>query len=251
MSTPPPAGRPGATHPGTNVRRPAGDGRATDRRGLIVGTAIDLIAREGLRALTHRALDTEAGLPSGSTSYYFRTKRALVEAIVDAITERSRTDFRAGGLPVTGADDIAAAVATWLDDLLAQRRNHLIARHMLITDLLGDPDLHSRLVASLFSIGTLANSSARSAPPIPIRPQPITSPSSRAWYSTDSPVRERNWPPGPGRAPSSWPGRYAHNCAPRSDRRRRVPLRQAAVSTNPEVGTPVPAVTTMFSRPST
>ncbi|MCC3316208.1 TetR/AcrR family transcriptional regulator [Nocardia africana] len=151
MSTPPPAGRPGATHPGTNVRRPAGDGRATDRRGLIVGTAIDLIAREGLRALTHRALDTEAGLPSGSTSYYFRTKRALVEAIVDAITERSRTDFRAGGLPVTGADDIAAAVATWLDDLLAQRRNHLIARHMLITDLLGDPDLHSRLVASLFS----------------------------------------------------------------------------------------------------
>ncbi|MFF0451935.1 TetR/AcrR family transcriptional regulator [Nocardia africana] len=151
MSTPRPAGPPGATHLGANVRRPAGDGRTADRRGLIIGTAIDLIAREGLRALTHRALDTEAGLPSGSTSYYFRTKRALIEAIVDAITERSRTDFRAADLPATGADDIAAAVATWLDDLLARRRNHLIARHMLITDLLGDPDLHPRLVASLFS----------------------------------------------------------------------------------------------------
>lgn len=131
--------------------RPAGEVGATDRRGLIVGTAIDLIARQGLRALTHRALDTEAGLPAGSTSYYFRTKRALIEAIVDAITERSRTDFRAADLPASGTDDIAAAVAAWLDNLLAQRRNHLIARHMLITDLLGDPDLHPRLVASLFS----------------------------------------------------------------------------------------------------
>ncbi|PSR68924.1 transcriptional regulator [Nocardia sp. MDA0666] len=130
---------------------PAGEVRVADRRELIVRTAIDLIAREGLRALTHRALDTEAGLPPGSTSYYFRTKRALIEAIVDAITERSRTDFRAADLPATDPDDIAAAVAAWLDDLLAQRRNHLIARHMLITDLLGDRELHPRLVASLFS----------------------------------------------------------------------------------------------------
>ncbi|OXR44461.1 hypothetical protein B7C42_03250 [Nocardia cerradoensis] len=151
MSTPRPVEQPSATHLGTNVRHPADDARAADRRGLIVGTAIDLIAREGLRALTHRALDTAAGLPPGSTSYYFRTKRALIEAIVDVITERSRTDFRSAGLPATDPDDIATAVAAWLDDLLARRRNHLIARHMLITDLLGDDELHSRLVASLFS----------------------------------------------------------------------------------------------------
>lgn len=76
----------------------------TDRRVLIVDSAIDLVAAQGLRALTHRALDTALELPAGSTSYYFRTKRALIEAIVDRIALRSRTDFAAAGgmLPADG-----------------------------------------------------------------------------------------------------------------------------------------------------
>ncbi|MBU3060674.1 TetR family transcriptional regulator [Nocardia sp. NEAU-G5] len=122
-----------------------------DRRTLIVDGATDLIATRGLRALTHRALDTALELPAGSTSYYFRTKRALVEAIVDRITTRSRTDFLAADLPAAEPGEIAHAIAVWLDRLLAQRRNQLIARHALIIDLLGDADMHVRLTASLFS----------------------------------------------------------------------------------------------------
>ncbi|MFE3222114.1 TetR/AcrR family transcriptional regulator [Nocardia sp. NPDC059228] len=134
-----------------------------DRRTLIVDSAIDLIATQGLRALTHRALDTALELPAGSTSYYFRTKRALLEGIVDRITTRSRTDFAAGqadlavptGVPGTLAhsalDRLAAGIAGWLDRLLAQRRNHLIARHALIIELLGDADMHDKLASSLFS----------------------------------------------------------------------------------------------------
>jgi AcrR family transcriptional regulator len=125
-----------------------------DRRALLVDTAIELIATRGLRALTHRALDSELGLPAGSASYYFRTKRALVEAIVDRITTRSREDFAAAELTPTGAPtarSIAEAIAAWLDRLLAERRAHLIARHALLVDLLDDHDLRSRLVRSLFS----------------------------------------------------------------------------------------------------
>ncbi|MCC3328454.1 TetR/AcrR family transcriptional regulator [Nocardia abscessus] len=125
-----------------------------DRRVLLVDTAIELIATRGLRALTHRALDTELGLPGGSASYYFRTKRALIEAIVDRITTRSRDDFAAAALAPTctatpGA--VAEAIATWLDRLLAERRAHLIARHALLLDLLDDHDLRPRLAHSLFS----------------------------------------------------------------------------------------------------
>ncbi|MGQ4616939.1 TetR family transcriptional regulator [Nocardia sp. R7R-8] len=121
-----------------------------DRRVLLVDTAIELIAARGLRALTHRALDAELGLPTGSASYYFRSKRALIEAIVDRITTRSRDDFATAALTPTtaGPCDIAA----WLDRLLAHRRAHLIARHALLIDLLDDPDLHPRLVRSLFSV---------------------------------------------------------------------------------------------------
>ncbi|WP_067820246.1 TetR/AcrR family transcriptional regulator [Nocardia inohanensis] len=129
-----------------------------DRRTLIVECAIDLIAAQGLRALTHRALDTALDLPAGSTSYYFRTKRALIEAVVDRIATRSRTDFAAAQAdgttpPPTGLEprEIAQGMAVWLDRLLAQRRNHLIARHALIVELLADPDLHAKLVGCLFS----------------------------------------------------------------------------------------------------
>ncbi|WP_433661380.1 TetR/AcrR family transcriptional regulator [Nocardia sp. CA-128927] len=126
----------------------------TDRRTLIVDAAIDLIATQGLRALTHRALDTALDLPTGSASYYFRTKRALIEAIVDRITTRSREDFTAAQLTPTDPidpDTTAAGIAVWLDRLLTDRRNHLITRHALTLDLLSDPDLHPRLARSLFS----------------------------------------------------------------------------------------------------
>ncbi|MFJ4656487.1 TetR/AcrR family transcriptional regulator [Nocardia sp. NPDC088792] len=127
-----------------------------DRRTSIVDSAIDLIAEQGLRALTHRALDTALELPAGSTSYYFRTKRALVEAIVERIATRSRTEFAAAQANDTlrkdvGAEGIARDIADWLDRLLAQRRNQLIARHALIVDLLGDAELHARLAGCLFS----------------------------------------------------------------------------------------------------
>ncbi|MBF6076211.1 TetR family transcriptional regulator [Nocardia beijingensis] len=124
-----------------------------DRRALLADTAIELIATRGLRALTHRALDTALGLPVGSASYYFRTKRALIEAVVDRITTRSRDDFAAAALtPTAAAQPAAEAIAAWLDRLLAERRAHLIARHALLIDLLDDPGLRPRLVHSLFSV---------------------------------------------------------------------------------------------------
>ncbi|MEV6389645.1 TetR/AcrR family transcriptional regulator [Nocardia xishanensis] len=127
----------------------------TDRRTLIVDAAIELIASSGIRALTHRALDTALELPPGSSSYYFRTKRALIEAIADRISARSRSDFVAAGFAASDAADlpsIAHGIAAWLDRLLLERRDHLIARHALIIDLIGDPELHARLSKSLFSL---------------------------------------------------------------------------------------------------
>ncbi|SDL36900.1 hypothetical protein SAMN05421869_12541 [Nonomuraea jiangxiensis] len=41
--------------------------------------AIRLLAAEGMRGLTHRAVDRAADLPDGSTPYYVRTRQALLE----------------------------------------------------------------------------------------------------------------------------------------------------------------------------
>ncbi|MGQ4600113.1 TetR family transcriptional regulator [Nocardia sp. R6R-6] len=126
----------------------------SDRRVLLIDTAIALIATRGLRALTHRALDSALELPAGSASYYFRTKRALIEAIVERITSRSRDEFTAAALTPTGTptpESVAAAIAGRLDRLLADRRDQLIARHALLIDLLDDRDLHAGLARCLFS----------------------------------------------------------------------------------------------------
>jgi DNA-binding transcriptional regulator YbjK len=47
---------------------------------VIADAAISVLALEGARGLTHRALDRRLQLPDGSTSYYFRTRQALLAA---------------------------------------------------------------------------------------------------------------------------------------------------------------------------
>ncbi|MEV0336636.1 transcriptional regulator [Nocardia sp. NPDC050717] len=126
---------------------------STDRRARIVTGAIELIAAHGIRALTHRAVDTALALPAGSTSYYFRTRQALIAAVADGITARSHADFVAlRTAEISSTADIAHGIATWLDELLARRRDELVARHALIIEVRGDADLHARLANSLFSM---------------------------------------------------------------------------------------------------
>jgi AcrR family transcriptional regulator len=51
-----------------------------ERRNKILDTAIDILCDDGVGGLTHRQVDNCAGLPAGTTSNYFRTRQALLEA---------------------------------------------------------------------------------------------------------------------------------------------------------------------------
>jgi DNA-binding transcriptional regulator YbjK len=50
------------------------------RRNQILDTAIDILCDDGVGGLTHRQVDSRTGLPAGTTSNYFRTRQALLEA---------------------------------------------------------------------------------------------------------------------------------------------------------------------------
>lgn len=65
----------------TGKRPPVG----AQRQDAIADAAIALVATRGMRGLTHRAVDAEAGLPPGSTSYYLRTRHALLAACLDRL----------------------------------------------------------------------------------------------------------------------------------------------------------------------
>ncbi|SME88549.1 TetR family transcriptional regulator [Cellulosimicrobium cellulans J34] len=58
------------------------------RRQALADAGIAVLAREGSRGLTHRAVDAEAGVPVGTTSNYFRSREALVTGLFDRIGAR-------------------------------------------------------------------------------------------------------------------------------------------------------------------
>jgi len=50
------------------------------RRNQILDAAIDILCDDGVGGLTHRQVDSRAAVPAGTTSNYFRTRQALLEA---------------------------------------------------------------------------------------------------------------------------------------------------------------------------
>ncbi|MEE2057999.1 TetR/AcrR family transcriptional regulator [Rhodococcus artemisiae] len=86
----------------------------TDKRTTVLDAAIELLGTEGLRALTHRRVDSIAGVPAGSTSNYFRTRQALVEGVLDRLLERDRVDVAA----LAGTASAAPRDERELEDLL-------------------------------------------------------------------------------------------------------------------------------------
>lgn len=59
-----------------------------ERRAELTDAGIRVLAREGARGLTHRAVDAEAGVPIGTASNYFRTRDALLEDLGRRILQR-------------------------------------------------------------------------------------------------------------------------------------------------------------------
>lgn len=107
------------------------------RRREILAAATTVLAQQGNRGLTHRAVDREAGLAEGSSSAYFRTRDALLGALGDFVADRLSADVAAlGARLATCPGDHERAVAEvsrlfsrWLDqpDLLAARLELTVA----------------------------------------------------------------------------------------------------------------------------
>ncbi|MCH6230036.1 TetR family transcriptional regulator [Microbacterium sp. CFH 31415] len=62
------------------------------RRRDLADASISVLATEGMRGLTHRAVDARAGAPMGTASNYFRSKESLIGALVERIGERLAPD---------------------------------------------------------------------------------------------------------------------------------------------------------------
>lgn len=62
----------------------------TSRRPLLADAAIAVLARDGGRGLTHRAVDREARVPEGTTKNYYPSRERLLEAAAGRMAEQHR-----------------------------------------------------------------------------------------------------------------------------------------------------------------
>lgn len=110
-----------------------------DRRAAIADAAIHLVATRGLRGLTHRAVDAEAGLPPGSTSYYLRTRDALLMACVKRMLDRNLAARDELPADVDPEDLLVGAVM----NLVRHRHDDLVARYELSLEASRRPALRA------------------------------------------------------------------------------------------------------------
>lgn len=66
--------------------------RNDERRAALVDAAIEVLAREGARGLTFRAVDAEASVPMGTASNYFANRDALFTQVGGRVYERLQPD---------------------------------------------------------------------------------------------------------------------------------------------------------------
>ncbi|MFK4098588.1 TetR/AcrR family transcriptional regulator [Streptomyces sp. NPDC019531] len=162
-----------------------------ERRTALVDTGVELLAREGARGLTFRAVETEARVPVGTASNYFAHRDDLLKQIDARLHIRLAPDPDKLAEPLTLPKD-RSLVAAFMNDLMARaphdRTGHLALLEMRLeaTRLPGGDktvtvlylamlgllyDLVDRIVETLFpEIWPGARGTARPAPTGPRTP---------------------------------------------------------------------------------
>lgn len=131
----------------TDVVAPAA-GRGARRRVALLDATLRVVAREGAAGASHRAVAAEAGVPLGSTTYYFASREAmLLEALRHAADgEVARIEARLAALEARPPDAAGwrREVVRWALDQVADERAHLlVARHQLELEALRRPELRA------------------------------------------------------------------------------------------------------------
>ncbi|GIF74881.1 TetR/AcrR family transcriptional regulator [Asanoa siamensis] len=112
----------------------------------LTDAAIAVVAEQGMRGLTHRAVDARAGLSLGTTSAYFRTRKALIEGLVRRLADLDDADLATRSFDVpTDPAGFADAVAWVLDTWLTTGRERTLARYACLLEATHHPELRTIL----------------------------------------------------------------------------------------------------------
>ena len=146
-------------------------------REAIVAATVRIVAREGVAAVTHRRVATEAGVALSSTTWHFATKADILEAALLGTARREVEGMSAiaDRLGDTGFDPSAWAdeLGEWLIEQVTGERDIAVALYRLQVELLGSDrarQVHREWGEGLRAVGErVLESSATATPELDIR----------------------------------------------------------------------------------
>jgi AcrR family transcriptional regulator len=120
------------------------------RREHLLDAAITVLGERGIHALTHRAVDAQAGLPAGSASNHFRTRDALLEAVVDrfAARERALWEELAVRMYPTTSDELAQVLVAAAKTATGPQRTLTLARYAILVEAGIRPAIRAHLLST-------------------------------------------------------------------------------------------------------
>ena len=122
----------------------------SDRRLLLLDAAIQVLGERGVRAVTHRAVDAEAGLAVGSTANCFATRESLFAAIVERVAERERRAFDDRALtvcPISPAE-LGRTLGAFARDSADRDRALTLSRYALLVESANNPGLREHMAVT-------------------------------------------------------------------------------------------------------
>ncbi|KAA9156805.1 TetR/AcrR family transcriptional regulator [Microbacterium lushaniae] len=114
----------------------------TPRRQLLASAAVATLALQGSRGLTHRAVDRAAGVPDGTTSYYFRSRGDLLSAATHRLAQDDVVKI--ARIPAGSAEQLIDSLAFAVSAEGSHRPSH-VARLELTLESTRRPELQTAL----------------------------------------------------------------------------------------------------------
>jgi len=120
------------------------------RRVTLLDAAIQILGERGVRAVTHRAVDAEAGVSAGSTGNYFSTREALFAAIVERFAERERQNFEELAVTVvpTTPAELGRTLGTFVRHGTTRNRTLTLCRCALLVEAANNPGLREQMAVT-------------------------------------------------------------------------------------------------------
>ncbi|MFI7125224.1 TetR/AcrR family transcriptional regulator [Nonomuraea sp. NPDC050153] len=114
-----------------------------DRRDRLRDAAIEVLAGEGGRGLTHRAVDRAAGLPEGTAKNYFPTRDGLLQATAERCVERYWSDLQQAEIHTV--EELLALLRLMIERATTVNRSRVLAYIELHAEAARSPEVQRTL----------------------------------------------------------------------------------------------------------